>query len=107
MKTLSALVHASPRLHAVYSVVRESVLTEAILRELATKDSPLDVKAFFKPTAVYRLFTINQTLDPNLPPAVKIVPNTQQRGRRHRAECQSVRRPSHRSLLLRVISSRR
>jgi hypothetical protein len=71
VKTLSALVHASPRLHAVYSAVRESVLTKAILRELGTKDLPLDIEAFLKPAGVYCLFTTKETLDPNLRPAVK------------------------------------
>jgi len=71
MKTLSALAHASPRLHAVYSAVRESVLTKTILRELGTEGSPLDIKAFLKPAGVCCLFTTNRTLDPNLRSAVK------------------------------------
>ncbi len=71
IKTLSALVHASPRLHAVYSTVRESVLTKTVLRELGTKGSPLDLKAFLKPAGVYCLYTTNKMLDPNLQSAVK------------------------------------
>jgi hypothetical protein len=71
IKTLSALVHASPRLHAVYSAVRESVLTKTILRELGTEGSPFDIKAFLKPADVYCLYTTNKTLDPNLQSSVK------------------------------------
>lgn len=71
VRTLSALVHASPKLHAVYSAVRESVLTRATLRELGTKDLALDIEAFLKPAEVYCLYTTQKTLDPHSRPAVK------------------------------------
>jgi len=71
IKTLSALIHASPIFHAVYLANREEILTSTTLHELSTKDRPISIDELLKAAALCHLVTKNGKLDPNLEPAIK------------------------------------
>lgn len=69
--TLSTLNHASPVFHAVYLANREDILTKTTLRELSTKNQPLNIDELLKPASLCHFVTRNGELDPNLEFAIR------------------------------------
>ena len=69
--TLSALVHASPILHATYLTHREAILTKLTLQEFRIRTPPLNISEILKPAAFCHLVTKTEALDRDLEPALK------------------------------------
>lgn len=67
VKSLSALVHASPIFHKVYSLDRELILTKITIRELRNRPNSVDI---LRRTSLSSVTMTSKALDKNLELAI-------------------------------------
>ena len=93
IRTLSALVHASPAFHEVYTANRERIFTIHTLRQLNRC-----VRINQRPLAVWEILVHGEEIEPNLKPAIQSCCV-----QAHAGKAANIRLPIHQCLALRKV----